>query len=243
MNTGEESMENAPQGIYFYALFKTTCPDGSAYWGITKTQNPSYGEDGQPVSYYGNGPRLRAKARQFGIQTLRHEVLEISPDLAHIQKRLNHILNPETLADPRCLNESQAAINEKIAQALTGTTKTDQHKEKIAHAMVGNQNAVKPDEVKPVPTQDTQDPVMLAAHRSDKQSQPQSQDQSQDALRDHAGVWYHKVETAEEIMLEHDELPLTGFVKGRLPKELKKKFNRNKKVVMSDADRARLIPD
>jgi hypothetical protein len=203
--------------IYFYVLFKTTAPDGSAFFGITRTQNPSYGQDGTPIPYIGNGPKLQAKARQFGIAALVCEVLQVDTSYDLIRRRLDGILTPATLADPRCLNMSQPATNAKISEALTDKPKSDSHKEAIAVAMAGNSNALGH-----VLSEETKEVI------ADKLSKVK---------------WYHNKTTGEQIQLDADEEALTGFELGKLPKELVSKFKKDRKVELSDADRARMIRD
>ena len=199
--------------IFFYVLFKTSAPDGSAFFGITRTQNPSYGQDGTPIPYIGNGPKLQQKARQFGIQNLVTEIMHVDSVYENVKKRLDAILTPATLADPRCLNMPQPVVNQKISEALTGKSKSDSHKEAIAVSMAGNQNAVKDEEVDNI-------------------------DETNTDL-----VWYHNKDTGEQLQLESDEEPLSGFTKGKLPKSLHSKFKKDRKVELSDADRARMIQD
>jgi len=206
-------------GIYFYVLFKTTAPDGSSFFGIHRTENPAYGQDGQPLSYIGNGPKLQAKARQFGIERLVTDILYVSGDYADVSRRLDNILTPATLADPRCLNMPRAETNAKISEALTGKSKSEEHKAAIGESMLNNQNrlgAVTSEETKQ---------AISEAHASNKPK------------------WYHKKDTGEEIQLEADEEALTGFELGRLPKEFKKNFKAKNPVPMSDADRARMMKD
>ena len=205
------------QPIYFYVLFKTTAPDGSAFFGITRTQNPSYGNDGTPLQYIGNGPKLQQKARQFGIANLHCEVLQVDASYDIIRRRLDGILTPATLADPRCLNMSQPATNAKISEALTDQTKSTSHKEAIAVSMVGNNNALGH-----VKSEETKVAIGEAISKSKH---------------------YHNPITGESIVLEADEEVLTGFVLGKLPKNLQSKFKRDRKTELSDADRARMIRD
>lgn len=211
------------QGIFFYVLFKTTAPDGSAFFGIHRTENPAWGSDGSPLNYIGNGPKLAQKVRQFGIEHMAVDVMEMSGDYAHIASRLDRILTPATLADPRCLNMPRQETNQKISEALTGKPKSEPHKANIALAMVGNQNSLGN-----VVTEDTKEAIA----------------ETVSASRSNAGLkWYHKKDTGEEIQLEADEDPITGFELGRLPKEFKKNYVKRKPVELSDADRARMIRD
>ena len=203
--------------IYFYVLFKTTAPDGSAFFGITRTQNPSYGQDGAPLQYIGNGPKLQQKARQFGIQNLSCEVLQVDASYDLIRRRLDGILTPATLADPRCLNMSQPDTNKKISEALTDQTKSTSHKEAIAVSMVGNDNALGH-----VKSEETKEVIGNAISKSKH---------------------YHNPSTGESIVLDADEEVLTGFVLGKLPKELASRFKKDRKVELSDSDRARLSRD
>jgi hypothetical protein len=204
-------------GIYYYALFKTTAPDSSAFFGIVKTQNPSYGQDGIPFSYIGTGAKLRAKARQFGIGRLTTEVMLIDPSYDNVKKRLDGILTPATLRDPLCLNMPQTPREQKISEAMTGVPKSEPHKAAIGNAMVANDNAlghVKSEEAKEA----------IGEARSKMK-------------------WYSNHKTGEEIQLEEDEEVLTGFQLGRLPKELHSLFKKNRKAELSDAERAKLIRD
>src|ERR1700733_15388073 len=106
-------------GLYYYIVFKTSAPDGSAFFGIIKTENASWGQDGQPISYIGNGPKLRAKAQQYGIARLRTDVLYVEPLQELAQKRLDAILTSATYADPKCLNVPPAEKNANISKAMT----------------------------------------------------------------------------------------------------------------------------
>jgi hypothetical protein len=200
--------------IFFYFLFKTMAPDGSAFFGIHRSTNISWGTDGNPVKYIGNGPKLQAKVKQFGINAMRLEVLSVDGDYATIRKRLEAILTPATLADPRCLNMPLPVRNVKISEAMRDQSKSPEHREAIALAMVGNQNAAK-----------VSDDIEVGADD------------------DNGMVWYHNPATSEELQLEHDEEPLTGFVKGKLPVALKGKFVKGRKKVLSDAERAQFIKD
>jgi hypothetical protein len=203
--------------IYFYVLFKTTAPDGSAFFGITRTQNPSYGQDGTPISYIGNGPKLQQKARQFGIQNLVCEVMQVDGSYDVIKRRLDQILTPATLADPRCLNMSQPATNAKISEALTDQTKSQSHKEAIAVSMAGNSNALGH-----VKSEETKEIIGKAIAKT---------------------KWYHNKNTGEQIQLDAEEDALTGFELGKLPKELASKFKKDRKVELSDDQRARMSRD
>ena len=207
--------------IYFYALFKTTAPDGSAFFGITRTQNPSYGQDGQPMSYMGNGPKLQQKARQYGLGNLTIEVLSIDADYNVTKQRLDRILTPATLADPRCLNMPRIETNAKISEALIDKPKSEDHKLAIAESMVGNDNAT--------------------GHVVSEQAK----EAISEANAGGTGKmkWWHRPDTGEEVQLPADEEGLTSFVIGRLPKELAKNFKRDRKKVMSDAERAMMSKD
>jgi len=204
-------------GIYYYVLFKTTAPDGSAFFGIHRTQNPSWGEDGQAISYIGNGPKLAAKARQFGISRLVTTVIALDPNYDVIRRKLDTILNPATLADPRCLNMPLPERNKAISEALSGQPKSEDHKEAIAVSMVDNQNALGH-----IKTEEARETIA----------------ESKTGLK-----WYHNPETAEELQLMADEDILTGFQLGRLPKELKSKFKKDRKVELTDNMRARMSRD
>jgi uncharacterized membrane-anchored protein len=211
--------------MYFYVLFKTTAPDTSAFFGIHRTTNPSYGADGTPMTYIGNGPKLQAKARQYGIQNLRCEVLRVDGDYNVIKQALDRILTPATLADPRCLNMPQPTTNPKVSEALKDLPKSQLHKENIAIAMQDNKNAtghVKSQETKEVISEKI---TQVRAVQSGKQK------------------YWHNPETGEEITLDADEEGLTGFVLGKLPKALKGKLNKNKKVELSDELRGLLAKD
>jgi hypothetical protein len=180
--------------MFFYYLFKTECKvDKSAFFGIHRSQNPSWGSDGQPVDYYGTGVKLKNKVIQcirtgrFGATpsdvlqiAFTHEVLYVSGDYNDVKKKLDAILTPVTLADPKCLNMPLPA------------TKTPEHKSNISEAMVGNQNAlglVQPDAAR-------------AAIASSKKKMK----------------WWSNPVTREEVQLEADEEGLTGFELGRLKK-------------------------
>ena len=205
--------------IYFYVLFKTVAPDGSTFFGIHRTQNPTYGQDGLPIEYIGSGKRLQDKVRQFGIQSMSTEVIQIDGDYNTIKRSLDRILTPATLADPRCLNIAPQVTAQNISEALTDKPKSEFHKVHISTAMYANDNAI--------------------GHvKSEEAKEAISETKSNQKLK-----WYHNPETAEEITLPEDEDCLTGFVIGRLPKELKAKFNKERKASLSDADRARLIKD
>jgi hypothetical protein len=205
--------------LYFYFLFKTTAPDGSAFFGIHRSENPSWASDGQPIGYIGNGPKLQAKVRQFGINSMNVEVLYTSGDYNDVVKKLDNILTPATLADARCLNMPRPVTNEKISEALTGQPKSDEHKQAIAEAMVGNQNS-------------------LGNVQSEETKEAISETRINAKLK-----WWHRKDTGEEVQLEADEEGLTGFELGRLPKEFKKNYKARAPIAMSDADRARLIKD
>ena len=206
-----------PANIYFYFLFKTMAPDGSAFFGIHRSPNISWGTDGNPVRYIGSGVKLQQKVRQYGFGAMRLEVLSVDPSYDVIKERLSRILTPATLSDPKCLNMPLPEKNARISEAMKDLSKSTDHKTAIALAMVGNQNAVKPAGV--------------------EEAQPL---QALDGMDE---VYWHNPDTAEEILLEKDEPGLTGFVKGRLPKAIHSKFNRNKKKVLSDAERALLVKD
>lgn len=204
-------------GVYFYILFKTTAPDKSAFFGIHRTENPSYGQDGLPVTYLGTGKKLQDKVKQYGIHSLTYDVLKVCATHGEAAAELAKILTPATMADPRCLNMPIPSRGEKISEALTDLPKSPEHKEHISLAMQGNDNAlghVKSEETREV----------IAESKSKVK-------------------WYHNKKTGEEIQLEQDEEALTGFELGRLPKELHSRFKKDRKVVLSDSERARLIPD
>jgi hypothetical protein len=210
-------MPNKP--IYFYALFKTTAPDGSAFFGITRTQNPSYGQDGTPVNYMGNGPKLIAKARQYGgLSKFTHEVLSIESSYETQVQRLDRILNPATLADPRCLNMPRPDKLPKVSEALSGKSKSEFHKMAISEGLIGNEN--------------------FAGHvhsEETKEKIAESVSKARANLK-----YYHNPKTGEEITLEPDEDVLTGFVAGKLPKELKGKLDKAKKYEIPDALKGKL---
>ncbi len=203
--------------LYYYYLFKTSAPDGTAFFGIHRSISPSWGADGLPMEYIGNGPKLAAKARQFGMARLRTEVLHAAGTYEEVEHRLNQILTPATLADPRCLNMPREEINQNISKAMIDVPKSAEHKEAIAEAMEDNKNALGH-----VKSEETREKI----------------GEARKGLK-----WYHNKSTGEEITLEEDEEALTGFELGRLPKEFKKNFKKDRKVHMSDADRARLIKD
>ena len=211
----------AASGIYFYFLFKTTAPDGSAFFGIHRSQNITWGTDGNPVNYIGTGPKLQAKVRQFGINRMRVEVLYTDPLYDNCKRRLDSILTPATLQDPRCLNVPLPERNQKISEALSDLPKSAEHKAAIAESMADNKNALG----------HVKGPEAIAAIA--------------EAVSIHrtGTKWFHRKDTGEEIQLGQDEDVLTGFELGRLPKELKSRFNRNAKVELSDAERARMISD
>jgi hypothetical protein len=204
-------------GIYFYHLFKTSAPDGSAFFGIYKSTNPSWNQDGIPINYIGSGAKLAAKAKRFGIHRLVTETIASAATYDELKPRLDRILTPATLADPLCLNMPMEDRNQKISEALTGKSKSEEHKESIAVAMVGNDNAighVKSDETK----------AAIGEARSKQK-------------------WYHNKTTGEEIILDEDEEVLTGFELGHLPKELASRFKKDRKHNLTDAERAKLIKD
>jgi hypothetical protein len=87
----------------------------------------------------------------------------------------------------------QPVINQRISEGLTGKPKSPEHRESIAVTQTGNQNAL--GTVMP-------EPAKLAIAESKKKVK-----------------WYHNKLTNEEVQLEADEEPLTGFELGRLPKK------------------------
>lgn len=191
-------------GIYYFAVFKTTAPDGSAFFGITRTQNPSYGADSQPISYMGNGPKLIAKAKQFGgLQRFKHEVMQMFGTHPEACSFLDRILTTETLADPMCLNMPQPVTNAKISESLSGMPKSEEHKQAISSALQDNENA-------------------LGHIKSEE---------AKEAISEHRGKmkWWHCKETGEEIQLGVDEDGISGFELGRLPKEFAKNFKKDRK--------------
>lgn len=183
----------------FYHLFKTTSPDGCAYFGIHGNESPDWGSIYAPIDYIGRGQKLLVKIAQYGLKNMKTEVLLTSSNLNELKNRIEQILTPATYADPLCLNISNEEMARAVAAARLGTLHHPDTKTSISISMQDNQNAlghVKSDEVK-------------ANISNQKQA---------------AGYkWTHNPETREEIMLEKDEEILTGFVKGRLPFSLKKK--------------------
>ena len=180
--------------IFYYYLFKTSCRvDGSAFFGIHRTTNPRWIEDGGPVDYIGTGEKLRNKARQYGMGSLDVEVMQVAATYEEVKRHLDRILTPATLADPLCLNMPRPEINQRISEGLTGKSKSPEHKEQLAVALAGNLNAL--GTVMP-------EPAKVAISESKKKIK-----------------WWHNPETNEEIQLEIDEEPLTGFALGRLPKK------------------------
>jgi hypothetical protein len=215
--------------IYYY-LFKTAAPDGSAFFGIHGSPNAQWNADGQPVDYCGSGPKLAAKARQFGLQRLSVDTLYTTGDYNDAKRRLDNILTPATLADPRCLNMPREQTNAKISEALKDKPKSEEHKSAISKAMEGNSNAVK-EFTNTVPTVIPISPV----------SPQELTEIVEDMLHT---VWIHNKTTGEEMQLPVDEEVITGFELGRLPLHLRKKFKGKTHVQpMSDDDRARMIRD
>jgi hypothetical protein len=212
-------------GLAYYVVFKTSLPDGSAFFGIQQTTNPTFGSDGHPWTYLGKGPKLAAKARQFGIHRLRPEVIQLYATYEEARRKLDTILTPATLADPLCLNMPPSHGPEhgaRVSEGLTGKSKSITHRLAISEAMVSNDNAlghVKSDEAK-------------ALISETKLSNSTSK------LK-----WYHNKSTGEQIQLEEDEDCLTGFELGKLPKEFAKNFKKVDQKVLSDAERARILPD
>jgi hypothetical protein len=222
------------QGLYYYYLFKTSAPDGSAFFGIHRTENSQWGQDGQALGYIGNGPKLAAKARQYGIQRLVTETMYTSGDYNDCVHRLDQILTPATLADPRCLNMPRPETNKKISEALIGKPKSEEHKDAIAKSMEGNQNAVK---ITQNAIQEAM-PQVLAITPEEARLDKQLVEDASNL------VWIHNKTTGEEMQLPADEDIITGFETGRLPLHLRKKFKgKDHKIAMSDADRARMIRD
>jgi len=203
-------------GLKYYVVFQTTAPDGSKFFGIQATQNPSFGSDGEPWTYIGNGPRLAQKAKQFGIHRLIPTVIQVHGDYDSAKRQLDNILATDG-KHPLCLNMPLPEKNEKISESLTDLPKSDSHKQAISSGLQGNQNALGM-----VHSEESKEAIS-EAHQKQK--------------------WWHKKETGEEIQLPADEEGLTGFELGRLPKEYKKNFKRDRKAQLSDADRARIIGD
>ncbi len=179
--------------IFYYYLFKTTCrADGSAFFGIHRTTNPRWIEDGAPIEYVGTGEKLRARVAHYGMQSLDVEVLQVAASYDEVKRHLDRILTPATLADPLCLNMPRTEINQRISEGLTGKSKSPEHKEQIAVALAGNLNAL---------AQVMPETAKKAISESKKKIK-----------------WWHNTVTQEEVQLEIDEEPLTGFALGRLPK-------------------------
>jgi len=179
--------------IVYYYLFKTTCRvDGSAFFGIHRSLNPRWIEDGGAISYYGSGEKLRAKVARYGMQNIDVDIIQTCATYDEAKRGLDRILSPATLADPLCLNMPQPVINQRISEGLIGKPKSAEHKEAISVTQTGNQNAlgtVMPESAK------------LAIKESKTKIK-----------------WWHNKATNEEIQLEIDEDPVTGFELGRLPK-------------------------
>jgi len=225
--------------LYFYFLFRTSAPDGSAFFGIHRSENPSWGTDGSAINYIGNGPKLAQKARQFGIERLTTEVLFSDPVYDIVKRRLDQILTPATLSDPRCLNMPREEINKAISEGLKDKPKSEEHRLNIAHAMVQNDNALAH-----VKSDDTKDAISKAMEGN--QNAVKSVDESSKASTKKAKTklkWWHNKTTGEEVTLEEEEEGLTGFELGRLPKEYAQNFKKDRKKELSDADRAILAKD
>lgn len=204
--------------IYYYCLCVTTCHrDGSKFFFIQRTQNPSLGSDGTPFTYLGTGEKLRAKVKQYGMGSLSCEVLRLDPLYENVKRELDKILNEKTLADPLCLNMPLPEKNKRISEALIGKSKSELHKENIAQSMAGNENAMGH-----IVTEEHKE-VIANANRKLK--------------------WYHCKSTGEELQLEQDEDVLTGFELGRLPKALHSKFKKDSKHELTDQERAMMIKD
>lgn len=208
----------------FYNLFLTKCSlDGSGFFGIHGTPDPMWD---QRIDYIGNGPRLAAKLKQYpairypGVWST--EVLFTSTDRDVVEERLKSILTPATLADPRCLNVSDQETYAKVSNTLTGHVQTEGTKAKISENMAGNDNSL--------------------GHVMPEESRAQlSKTRITAKLK-----WIHNKKTREELQLTKEEIDagdmLPGFELGRLPKKLKEQ-GPVKAVPMSDADRAKMMPD
>jgi hypothetical protein len=199
--------------MFFYYLYKTTCiPEGSAYFGIHRTTNPAWGEDGQPLETLGHGQRLLARVKHYGVDRFKLEVVFASTNYEDVKKRLEGILTPATLADPRCLNMPPEELSKRISDATKDIPKSEAHKAKIAIALDGNQNSL--GNVLP-------------------ESAKQTISEQKKKIK-----WWHNPNTGEEVQLEIDEEPLTGFTLGRCPKAIKDKFKDAKPAAVPEHIRA-----
>ena len=184
----------------FYHLFKTSCVvDGSAYFGIRGNNDPMWDER---IDYVGRGEKLQAKIRQYGPANMRTEVLFTSSHLPDVERRLQGILSPATLSDPRCLNISQQEINDRIADGKSGVKSSADHKIAISISLQENENA-------------------LGHVKSEE-----SREQTRTTLTNKKLKWIHNKETREELQMTTEEINagdmLPGFELGRLPKKLAK---------------------
>lgn len=192
--------------IKFYHFFRTTClRDGSVYWGIRGNFDPMWDVN---IDYMGDGPKLIAKVNQWGgpkfiNQNFRTEVLHSSSSYEEVERMIKNILNPETYADPLCLNVAPSETAAKIAEAHTGLKQTELTKHTIAASMMRNNNAIAH-----VVTEEVKEQI--------------SESRTKQKLK-----WIHNKTTREEMQIPSEELAdggmLTGFALGRLPKELKEK--------------------
>jgi len=122
----------------FYFVFKTQCIlpppcpiSGAAYFGITSSDNPFYGQDGN-FPYAGEGARLLEAVRQYGADNFRVS-LEGGAETDHTKAkaRLEVILN-QVRGHPLSLNHPDPNPGPV----------TDEHKDHLAIALMDNKNAI-----------------------------------------------------------------------------------------------------
>lgn len=123
----------------FYFIFKTQCIlpppcpiSGAAYFGITSSDNPFYGQDGN-FPYAGEGKRLLDAVRQYGADNFRvsMEGVGAETDFSKAKARLDAILS-QVRGHPLCLNHENPNPGPV----------SEEHREHLSIALMDNLNAI-----------------------------------------------------------------------------------------------------
>lgn len=122
----------------FHFVFKTQCIlpppcpiSGAAYFGITSSDNPFYGQDGT-YPYAGEGKKLVEAIRQYGAEHFRVTIEGgAETDFSKAKARLEHILN-QVRGHPLSLNLDNPNPGPQ----------TEEHRQALSLAFIDNKNAI-----------------------------------------------------------------------------------------------------
>lgn len=130
--------------VYVYEIVNTI--NNKRYVGIHKASSSDYVNDG----YWGSGLLIKQAISKYGIDMFEKSILDVFPTYEEALLLEASIVDDDFVNDPTTYNicrggqggfvERSPETCERIRQALTGRTLSDEHKAKLRHAKSGDKN-------------------------------------------------------------------------------------------------------